>query len=420
MSEAGARAAIDVSATPCDFGGGLDGEIDADPRLWAGVILSATAASDRSEYVLVFQHTPKTSGTSMQEVVKANYPHAMVEDVRHGRLDQGATRHFWSDRLDSLGPDGRADLVCVAGHAVSYVLELLDRPTRAITMLRDPVDRAISRWYFMGDKREDAPDLEEFVFPYFLDRFRERGYVAPWFNPQSRALLQGHYDLSDFEPTFGPPADADLWRERLWTTLERYVVGVQEAFQQSVELFAQEFGWSELTIPMKKVNWHRPRAVALTRDEVDLIRAASWLDVEAHERYARALGVDPVDAGDPPDGLRRKPYVLVEGPEDPSRAEELAWRRQLRAELTTKVEIAQTALSKQMEKRDRQVDKRLEKTKERAIPKRLDERLASLEERLSALEQLLDAAAAHGSEQDAATPAPARLRGRVRRRLGRS
>jgi hypothetical protein len=420
LSEPGAPAAIDVNAAPCDFGGGLDGAIDADPKLWAAVLLSATAASNRSEYVLVFQHTPKTSGTSMQEVVKANYPHARVKDLHHGRLDQRATRQWWSDQLDSLGPDDRADLLCIAGHAASYALELLDRPTKAITMLRDPVDRAISRWYFIGEKREDAPELEELVFPYFLDRFRERGYVAPWFNPQSRALLQGHYDLSDFEPTFGPPADADLWRERLWTTLERYLVGVQEAFQKSVDLFARELGWSELPIPMKKVSSYRPRAVALTRDEVDLIRAASWLDVEVHEHYARALGVDPVDAGDSPDEVRRKPYVLVEGPEDPSRAEELAWRRQLRAELTTKVEIVQAALSKQMEKRDRQVDKRLEKTKERAIPKRLDERLALLEERLSALEQLLAAAAAHGSEQDAATPSPARLQGPVRRRLGSS
>jgi hypothetical protein len=273
------------------------------------------------------------------------------------------------------------------------VLELLDRPARAMTMLRDPVDRAISRWYFIGDKRTDAPELEEFVFPYFLERFRELGYVTPWFNPQSRALLQGQYDLSGFEATFGPPPDADLWRERLSSTLERYVVGVQDAFQESVDLFAREFGWSELTIPMKKVNRFRPRAVALTREEVDVVRAANWLDVEAYERYAPAFG----SAGDG----REKPYVLVDGPSDPSRAEDLAWRRQMRAELATKIEIAQAALSRQLEKGAR--------TKERA-PKGHDDRLASLEERLSALERIVG----HG------TPASEQPRKRKEKRARRT
>jgi hypothetical protein len=339
----------------------------------------------------------------MQELIKANYPDASVDDVRHGPLDQRATRQWWIDWLESLGPEGRANLLYLGGHDFSYLLELLDRPTKAMTMLRDPVDRAISRWYFIGEKRTDEPELEEFVFPYFLERFRELGYVVPWFNPQSRALLQGHYDLSDFEATFGPPPDADLWRERLWTTLERYVVGVQDAFQQSVELFAREFGWSELTAPTKKVNRYRPRTVALTREEVDLVRAANWLDVEAYEHYARAF---EDSAGDE----RPKPYVIVEGPQDPSRAEDLAWRRQLRAELATKIELAQTTLARQLEKSSRRVDKRSAKMKEGAIPERLDDRLASLEERLSAIEQLLVAPGTQGSEQ------PERRRVKQRRR----
>lgn len=377
-----------MNPVPCDYGGGLDGAVDRDPKLWTGHVITAAAPSDRSEHVVVFQHTPKSSGTSMQELIKANYPDAIVDDIRHGPLDQAAMRQWWADWLESLGNDGRADLLYLGAHDCSYVLELLDRPMKAMTMLRDPVDRTISRWYFIGDKRTDAPELEEFVFPYFLERFLELGYVTPWFNPQSRALLQGHYDLSDFEATFGPPADADVWRERLRTTLERYVVGVQDSFEQSVSLFAREFGWSELTIPMKKVNVYRPRAIALTRDELNLVRAANWLDVEVYEHYARGFGVEH----SPEDG-RRKPYVVVEGPNDPSRAEELAWRRQLRAELATKVEIAETAMAKQLEKRVGRVDKRAEKTKERGVPRHLADQLASLEERLSALERLVGTSA---------------------------
>jgi hypothetical protein len=394
-AEAGLPAATGFNPAPCDYGGGLDGGIDQDPRLWAGHVITAASPSDRNDYVVVFQHTPKTSGTSMQELIKANYPHATVDDIRHGPLDQDAMRQWWRDWLAALGPEGRADLLYLGGHDFSYALEFLDRPTKAMTMLRDPVDRAISRWYFIGDKRTDAPELEEYVFPYFLERFRELGYVTPWFNPQSRALLQAHYDLSGFEATFGPPPDADLWRERLRTTLERYVVGVQDAFEQSVDLFAHEFGWSELTIRAMKVNRYRPRAVALSRDEVDLVRAANWLDVEIHERYARGFDVEPA-ADESADEARRKPYVVLEGPQDPARAEELAWRRQMRAELATKIDIAQAALSRQLEKSGRRVDKRAEKTKD---PEGLDDRLASLEERLSALEQLVGTAGKQAWEQ---------------------
>src|SRR5207244_9064206 len=110
----GAVAAIGVGRAPSDFGGGLDGAIDAgNPSQSAGLILSATAASSRQDYVLVFQHTPKTSGTSMQEIIKANYPLARAEAIRHGRLDQRGMRRWWGDRLDSLGPDRRANLLCI-------------------------------------------------------------------------------------------------------------------------------------------------------------------------------------------------------------------------------------------------------------------------------------------------------------------
>lgn len=240
--------------------------------------LTATRASRPRDYVLVFQHIRKTGGTSMKTIIGQNYRGAEETRVTYSHLD--VMSDWWPAWASALGEEGQQRLLAVSGHTASHALKVLDRPTRAITIVRDPVDRLISRWYFSSDERD-------WPFPGFLRDPRLHKNSMEWFNPQSRSLLDGHHDTTELAFGLEPPPDADVWRERLFTILARhYLVGVQDAYDETVRMFGEALGWTNLKPSHQKVNTTRPRNLKLSRSDADLIRGANWLDLELYEHYA--------------------------------------------------------------------------------------------------------------------------------------
>ncbi len=108
--------------------------------------------------LLVFAHIRKTAGTSLRRVIAGNYSHARYRHlyVSVPKTDEHAPLHDWYRELyhERLTQKERARLVCIASHSANYLLPALDRPFRVITMLRDPVDRVLSRYYFFGREPE--------------------------------------------------------------------------------------------------------------------------------------------------------------------------------------------------------------------------------------------------------------------------
>jgi hypothetical protein len=240
--------------------------------------LTATSACPPRDYVLVFQHIRKTGGTSMKEIIAHNYRRAKETRVTYTPTD--VMDEWWPAWAASLGEQGQDRLLTVSGHTASYALKVLGRPTRAITILRDPVDRLISRWYFAGAQRDEP-------FPGFLLDPLMHKSATEWFNPQSRSLLDGHYDTTELAFGLEPPPDADVWRERLFTILARhYLVGIQEAYDETIRMFGEALGWTDFRPSLQKVNATRPRNLKLSRADVELIHAANWLDVELYDHYA--------------------------------------------------------------------------------------------------------------------------------------
>ena len=114
------------------------------------------------------------------------------------------------------------------GHTAGLVIDRIGRPTRPLTMVRDPVDRVLSRVYFASNL--GPGDL----WHYYGDPNAHKGTSRPGFyNGQAHALLTPHYDTGLLVPSSEPPPDADRWRERLFGVLDRYDVGLQEAFEES-------------------------------------------------------------------------------------------------------------------------------------------------------------------------------------------
>lgn len=244
------------------------------------------------EPVTYFQHIRKTAGSSLRQVIYHNYTSGRkgVRHVVYGapNLDKAVLSREWCIRLlDSLTPTERMSITCVVSHSANHLMHLLDRPSRAITILRDPVDRVMSEFHFT---RKDRGFALEDIFE--AENVAQRNHSPTYFNYQARSLLEPiSKELPKLRRHRGAPPHADVFREPLFRLLdERYFVGTQDRFEESVAFFAEALGWKEIFTPRVKLNRDRPRAF---EDEQlrALILEYNWLDAEMYDRYVvRPLG----------------------------------------------------------------------------------------------------------------------------------
>ncbi len=251
--------------------------------------------------VVIYHHIAKTGGTSLRKVVQANYKGKALLEL-YGPYRNSVV---WYERYyHSLSPARKAAIQCIAAHSAHYIIPVLDRPFRVFTLLRDPVDRVISLYYFsqrLAQKgRGKGADIGRFLAArgWSLEDIylhAERGDIhgaqdpllAPFFNGQTRAILGPHTDTSaiPFLPGVAPPLETPL-RHALDILDRYYELGITEAYAESVHHFARVFGWQRVFVTHVNRTRKRPPAHAFPSEILHLIRAYNQLDTTLHA-YAR-------------------------------------------------------------------------------------------------------------------------------------
>lgn len=190
---------------------------------------------------VVFVHIQKTAGSSLLEsLLKPN-----VDD--HKRVNPR-----------SYLLDGNAH--CVSGHFPYGLHWCTQRPVKYVTMLRDPVDRAVSWYYFIKDlKRTDLwkpHPLREYAESVTLVEFYENPNYS---NMQTRFLAGWHYHkaypLLHRSSTFRQ----SMLRAAKKHLREHIVFGLQERFDDSISLLQDSMDWNRYEpVPPQAKTGERP------------------------------------------------------------------------------------------------------------------------------------------------------------------
>ncbi len=252
--------------------------------------------------LIIHLHIPRNAGTTLGRLLRrkiGTWPPWRV--LRHRSVLGFYGRGDWARRLsaiEAMPPGARRRVRLFEGHFGWGVHERLPGPSTYVTMLREPVDRALSVYYHLRQERHIAPGvtLEEF----------SGGGADPqrvWWidNAQVRYLSGEVGRIVDVPRGKCTRAMLDVALERL--RRDDVFFGLTEQFDASMVLLRRALGW-------RSCHWVAANAAAGRRsvNEVDpavieRLRGLNQLDLELFRR-AEAIFNERLDAGGEP--LRRE------------------------------------------------------------------------------------------------------------------
>lgn len=229
---------------------------------------------------LIFLHIPKTGGTTLQWALKRQYGREGTFCVR-GDLDGVAAE------LDALEPEERRRIRVIHGHMGIGLHQRLPGPARYFTMLRHPVDRVISHYYYV--RRRPHHHLHEPIAAGMsLQEYVETGaggLSKELDNGQTRVLAG---EVPRAAPLGGCTRDMlETARHNLDTLFGG--VGISERFDESLLTFRRAFDWNLPFYVTRNVTKARPAVEEVDDATVRVIRRHNELDLELYEHGVRQL-----------------------------------------------------------------------------------------------------------------------------------
>ncbi len=213
---------------------------------------------------LIFLHIPKTAGTTLNRIIEWQYNPLSIFTVDPYRI------RATPERLKTFSEDRLRKLRMVRGHFYYGIHEFLPQGGTYITVLREPVARFFSSYYFIQRRplhpmhrkvKTERIGVEDFIR---LTPHRQ--------NLQCSMIAGIKPDGKCEERTL------EIAKENLVRTFS--VVGLSERFEESLMLIAKTFGWEVPFYENHKVSKTRPKTDPAA---VEMIREHNRLDLELYE-----------------------------------------------------------------------------------------------------------------------------------------
>jgi hypothetical protein len=194
--------------------------------------------------ILIFVHIPKTGGTSLANIIYKQYKPGdvlLVEDTSGNSIDQ-------------VTPN----IKCILGHNVFGKYNHLG-PCIHVTMLRNPVDRVISHYYYAKNVMK-----ENNVARYSLEEFAQLSWVA---NLQTQFIAGGSPNI-----------------EQAISNLKSFgFFGITEMFSESLLLMEKTFKWKSIQYLRENVNEKKPKNETISKTTIKKIEEANSLDIQLYK-----------------------------------------------------------------------------------------------------------------------------------------
>jgi Galactose-3-O-sulfotransferase len=251
-----------------------------------------------SEQTVIFVHVFRTAGTTLYRIIDRNFSQGSVYTVP----ENGTVEEF-----KKLSDPHKRRIRVLRGHLGFGLHQSMPQPCAYVTLLREPVERMISYYYFICRTpdhycyhliRDNQMRLEDFI------RCKQDIMID---NIQTRFLsgLETGYGVG-----FGQCTRDML--EAAKRNLERHfaVVGLTEGFDSTLLLLKRALGWRRLAYVRHNVTSNRPEKRKISQAALDAIAEVNALDTELYE-YAQMLFEEQVRRQGPSFAQEVKDFQIV-------------------------------------------------------------------------------------------------------------
>lgn len=235
---------------------------------------ASTYESLQAHEALIFLHIMKTAGTSLFKVVQQQY----AKDLTFHYVARKAGKQL--EDFEQLPQETRDRLQFFHGHDCYGIHERLSKPSRYITILRKPVNRVVSLYYFIHhNPNRDIPEAER--CPTLRSYLDARLDCVD--NGQTRAIAGDV--ASDF--AFGECTSEllDIAKQNLSQFL---MVGTTERFDESLLVLKHVLGLDNILYSRTNENLKKPKMEDIDPDDIEMIKTYNQLDQELYV-YANQL-----------------------------------------------------------------------------------------------------------------------------------
>src|SRR5438876_5896706 len=231
--------------------------------------MTQAAAADEA---VIFLHVPKTAGTTLNRLIEWEYPLFEIYSV-DPVFFRWSVSHLWQL------PARRLEKTRIfKGHMLFGLHKILPQPATYITVLREPVDRVISAFYFMR-----SYVLHPFYWKLRRENWTLEDFVrrSPRENVQSKIVAGADY--------YSPCTDeiVEQAKENLFRHFS--VVGLSERFEESLALMKLRFGWKLQRYASFNVTRARPRKHDLSKATLDLMLEQNSFDIGLYDCAAKLI-----------------------------------------------------------------------------------------------------------------------------------
>lgn len=229
--------------------------------------------TDNGRKALIFLHIPKTAGITLSRIIEKQYNAASIFSI------DGANSAASIEKFKQLPESRREKIQVLQGHMPFGLHAFLPQGALYITLLREPVDRVISAYYYICGFA--GHPLHKVVSPMSLEEF-----VSKTIDNQPTRLLAGQ-TMADV--AFGQCSSEML--ETAKTNLREHfsVIGLTERFDETLILLKRYLGWKEITVySHQNMTVARPPKSAIPKSAIRLIEEHSQLDIALYQ-YAKEL-----------------------------------------------------------------------------------------------------------------------------------
>lgn len=217
----------------------------------------------------------------MRRILRWNYPgDAFLEIMIQGRRGLGGgaktVKGLDEDVIAALNEIQvrQHSLSCIAANLPFGLHAYLDRPVAYFTLLREPISRCISYWYFAYRTREDGRLWSTFEsYDFDLRRILNENVAFQLSNDQVR-MLSGS--------SAAEPGESELKQARENIQEHFILAGAIEHFDRCLSLLADRFGWRRTADLKENVGDKSDRSL-LPSDAVKWLRDANEWDIRLYK-----------------------------------------------------------------------------------------------------------------------------------------